>query len=60
MYISLKNVSGGFIDCGTAAPVLGLMQKKVSVLWKKDIACPVFQNPELALRVHVKEISISV
>ena len=54
MYISLKNVSGGFIDCGTAAPVLGLMQKKVSVLWKKDIACPVFQNPELALRVDLR------
>ena len=60
MYVSLKNVSGGLIDCGTAAPVLGVMQKKLSVLWKKDTACSVFQNSELALRVHVKEVSISV
>lgn len=60
VYISLKNIYGGLIDCGTAAPVLGVMQKKVSVLWKKDTACSVFQNPELPLRVHIKEVSISV
>lgn len=57
MYISLKNISGGLTDCATAAQVLGVMQKKVAVLWKRDATCTIFQNPELALWGHMTGVS---